>query len=136
VAGSRKYSGEQATKLAKERGFYPVEDYPGRARDRWIVRCATKGCGAVRRVTLSELRLGRVCKHSGSTYAPRKVIRASVADLVKGYEDGATIRALAVEYGFAYGTVQRLLHDGGAELRARGGRGGGTASGCEVPRAQ
>lgn len=41
--------------------------------------------------------------------------------LLKQYEKGASIRELANETGRSYGFVHRILVDGGATLRGRGG---------------
>lgn len=37
------------------------------------------------------------------------------------YESGASIRALAAEFGRSYGFVHRILSESGANLRGRGG---------------
>ena len=42
-------------------------------------------------------------------------------DLRKKYEGGASIRALAATTGRSYGFVHRVLKDGGATMRGRGG---------------
>jgi hypothetical protein len=43
------------------------------------------------------------------------------ADLVKKYERGASIRALAEQTGRSYGFVHRILTESGVSLRGRGG---------------
>lgn len=43
------------------------------------------------------------------------------ADLARRYEDGESIRALAIDLGRSYGWVQTVLKEAGAVLRTRGG---------------
>ncbi|MDN5977478.1 helix-turn-helix domain-containing protein [Acidipropionibacterium jensenii] len=47
--------------------------------------------------------------------------RAMAEVLAQRYDEGASIRSLAVEFGRSYGLVQRLLAEAGVEFRARGG---------------
>ena len=42
-------------------------------------------------------------------------------DLVKRYSAGASIRTLAADTGRSYGFVHRVLVEGGATMRKRGG---------------
>ncbi|MFJ5890381.1 helix-turn-helix domain-containing protein [Streptomyces californicus] len=42
-----------------------------------------------------------------------------VLDVSERYEKGATIRDLVASHGIAFGTVQRLLRDGGVQMRPR-----------------
>ena len=43
-----------------------------------------------------------------------------VGDLVRRYAEGATLKALAADYGVATGTIRQRLHEAGIELRERG----------------
>ena len=43
------------------------------------------------------------------------------SELVKKYEKGASIRALAESTGRSYGFIHRLLSESGVTLRGRGG---------------
>ncbi len=43
------------------------------------------------------------------------------ADVIRGYENGESIRHLAAECGRSYGFVRGLLVDAGIQLRSRGG---------------
>jgi predicted transcriptional regulator len=43
------------------------------------------------------------------------------SQLVKKYEKGSSIRALAEETGRSYGFIHRVLSESGATLRSRGG---------------
>jgi predicted transcriptional regulator len=52
------------------------------------------------------------------TGAQRQELTAS---LVEQYAAGASIRELASSTGRSYGFIHRLLTDGGAQLRGRGG---------------
>lgn len=42
-------------------------------------------------------------------------------ELKRKYDDGESIRALAASTGRSYGFVHRMLSEGGASLRGRGG---------------
>ncbi|MFD3978350.1 helix-turn-helix domain-containing protein [Streptomyces griseus] len=42
-----------------------------------------------------------------------------VLDVSERYEKGATIRDLVASHGLPFGTVQRLLRDGGVQMRPR-----------------
>ncbi|HVF06383.1 MAG TPA: hypothetical protein VNA20_16190 [Frankiaceae bacterium] len=42
--------------------------------------------------------------------------------LIREYEAGATAAAIALKYGIVKGTVLRLLHERGVEVRSRGYR--------------
>jgi len=46
---------------------------------------------------------------------------ALASELTKKYENGSSIRELAVETGRSYGFVHRLLVENGVTLRGRGG---------------
>lgn len=49
-------------------------------------------------------------------------VRATLAaDMLKRYEGGTSIRALAADTGRSYGFIHRLLAEQGATFRARGG---------------
>jgi predicted transcriptional regulator len=43
------------------------------------------------------------------------------SQLVKNYEKGSSIRALAEETGRSYGFIHRVLSESGVTLRSRGG---------------
>lgn len=49
---------------------------------------------------------------------PRAILRD---DLRAEYEDGASVRDLAREYGRSYGQTHKLLQEAGTPMRARGG---------------
>ena len=50
------------------------------------------------------------------------------AELVRKYESGSSIRALAEETGRSYGFVHRVLSESEVTLRGRGGATRGTSS--------
>lgn len=50
------------------------------------------------------------------------------AELVRKYESGSSIRALAEETGRSYGFVHRVLSESDVTLRGRGGATRGTSS--------
>ncbi|MEV5677256.1 helix-turn-helix domain-containing protein [Streptomyces sp. NPDC052179] len=45
-----------------------------------------------------------------------------ILDVAGRYDDGATVRELVTTHGVAFGTVQRLLRDGGVQMRPRNAR--------------
>jgi len=55
------------------------------------------------------------------------------AELKKAYDKGRSIRELADTYGRSYGFVHRVLSEGGATLR---GRGGATRKAAAKPKAK
>jgi hypothetical protein len=57
-------------------------------------------------------------KHARITGDDRAKISA---ELVKKYKAGASIRALATEYGRSYGFTHRVLTENDVPLRSRGG---------------
>ncbi|MFJ2206021.1 helix-turn-helix domain-containing protein [Streptomyces microflavus] len=57
----------------------------------------------------------------GTGYWPFKSREDLAAALVKDYDDNLlSIRDLVALYGICFGTVQRLLREGGAVMRPRG----------------
>lgn len=58
-------------------------------------------------------------------YPARKLTAEQRAELVTNlearYAAGASIRALAEEFGYSYGAIHRWLTDAGVTLRPRGG---------------
>jgi DNA invertase Pin-like site-specific DNA recombinase len=59
------------------------------------------------------------------TYRPRLTGEARTAtarSLAREYDEGTTIRGLARQRDMTYGTVRKLLVEGGARMRNRGGR--------------
>ncbi|MFJ3545402.1 helix-turn-helix domain-containing protein [Streptomyces rubiginosohelvolus] len=56
----------------------------------------------------------------GTGYWPYKTREELAAALVAEYDDGASIRDLVALHGICFGTVQRLLREGGAVMRSRG----------------
>lgn len=62
--------------------------------------------------------VGELRKHSRVTGAARDEV---AKELVRRYDNGASIRALAGSIGRSYGFVHRVLTQSGVMLRARGG---------------
>lgn len=56
----------------------------------------------------------------GSGYWPYETREELAAALAAEYRKGATIRDLIKGHGICFGTVQRLLREGGAVMRPRG----------------
>lgn len=63
-----------------------------------------------------------------TTLRPHKFVHrlppSRIDRLVREYEAGTTAAAVALKYGIAKGTVLRLLHERGVEVRSRGYRSG------------
>ncbi len=51
-------------------------------------------------------------------------------DMRADYEDGASVRELAKEYGCSYGQTHKLLQEAGTSMRSRGGVQGRTRVGA------
>ena len=70
----------------------------------------------------------------GNAFRMAAELRAELApDLKAQYEQGATIRALAVTTGRSYGYIRDVLTEGGVALRGRGHRMGPTPAEHQTP---
>jgi hypothetical protein len=91
-----------------------------------VARARGMGPGTVR--TLVEEAGGEIQSRPPRvqpTYRPRltgEVRTATARALAKEYDAGSTIRSLARQRDMTYGTVRKLLLEGGARMRHRGGR--------------
>jgi transposase len=118
----KKYTAEMATRIAKDHGYRPAEDFPGRASAPWRIICDI--CGIPRVITLTTLRAGRcVCKHRRGRTAPTnsKQIDELTDRMVKMYNEKVSIRAIAKKLGISYFSVHRRLNLAGVTFRPRGG---------------
>lgn len=63
---------ESAAQEARNVGYEPLENYPGRVDKPWRVRCVS--CGGERTTRLSLIRKGRVCGHWQGIGGERKTV--------------------------------------------------------------
>jgi hypothetical protein len=54
---------QEARKIMRERGFRPLDPYPGRNRARWRSQCLDPDCGQVSFPTLTNVRNGSGCRY-------------------------------------------------------------------------
>lgn len=107
------YTSANALMIARVADYTPEEDYPGKVKLNWRVRC--NKCQQIRTVTLSDLLGGRKrCKHQ------RPFPNKKLPQMKREYDAGASIRDLAEEYGASYAHMHKRLSSV-TTLRQRGG---------------
>lgn len=115
------YTAEEAERIIVAAGYKTLRrhPYPGTVSAPWLVKCAT--CGDERTVFLYKVARGlQRCAH-GRRDSKKK--QFNLADVVKRYKAGASIRALARELGMSPATLHgRLAKVEGLEMRPPGGR--------------